>query len=56
MILVRWINLGWAIRGVTKIKLMGTSIYNITKDYTTEVDMGGILMGRFSVTQNGGLD
>ena len=56
MILVRWINIGWAVSVVTKFKLMGTSLYNIIKGNTTKFDMGGRLMDCFSVTKNGGLE
>ena len=55
MTLDRWVNGVWAIGGVTKIKQMGTILYKITKGNIMKVDMGGILMGCFIITQNGGL-
>ena len=55
VVLVNYINLGWSIRGVTKIKLMGTSLYEVTKGNIMKVDMGRILMWCFCVNQNGGI-
>ena len=55
MVLLNAIILGWYIQGVTKIKLMGNIIYDLTKGNTMKVDVVRRLMGRFCVTQNGGL-
>ena len=55
MVLLNAIIFGWYIQGVTKIKLMGNIIYDLTKGNTMKVDVVRRLMGRFCVTQNGGL-
>ena len=47
MALVNYIIVGWSIRGVAKIKLMGTSIYEFTKGNIMKFDMGRRLMGFF---------
>ena len=54
MVLFNYIIFGWSIRGVTKIELIGTSLYEVTKSNTTQVDMCRRLVGCFRVTKNGG--
>ena len=56
MVIVNWIIFGWSIMSVTKTKLMGTIIYDVTKGSIIKVDMGRSLMGCFSVTRNCGLE
>ena len=48
-----WINIGRVIIGVTKIKMMGNILDNITKGNIIKIDMRRRLMGCFRVTQNG---
>ena len=55
MVLINNIIVGWSIRGVTKINLIVTRLYEITKGNITEFDMGRRLMGCLCVTQNGDL-
>ena len=55
MVLINNIIVGWSIRGVTKINLIVTRLYEVTKGNITEFDMGRRLMGCFCVTQNGDL-
>ena len=55
MVLVNWIIVRWSIRSLNKIKIMGTSLYEVTKGNTMESDMDRRLMGCFCVTQNGDL-
>ena len=39
MLLVNWIIFGWSIRSVTKIKQMGTILYEVNKGSNMKVDM-----------------
>ena len=45
----------WSIRVFTKIKVMGTRLYDVNKGNIIKVERGRRLMGYFCVTQNGGL-
>ena len=54
MIIASYVIIGWSIRVFIKIKLMGTSLYDIIKGNTTKVDIYRRIIGCFSVTKNGG--
>ena len=55
MVPVDYIIVGWSIRGINKIKLMVTSLYEIPNGNIMKLDMGTRLMGCFCFTPNGGL-
>ena len=55
MVFVDYIFFGWFINIITKIKLMGISLYEVTKGNMIEVDMGRSIAGYFIVNQNCGL-
>ena len=45
MVIINYIIFGWSIGGITEIKLMGTSLYELTKGNIMKADIGRRLMG-----------